>query len=105
MPIFRLVPSADPSDPAWTLSINQGEVIVRAASSGEARAIAALQEASVAVGGIPKGTQQVAASAFRDEKLYTVREDDSGEFPEAGPYEVLRGTFSFPDGYVTDLPD
>ena len=105
MPIFKLIPSADPSDPAWTMSINQGEVIVRAPSSGEARAIAALQEASVAVGGIPKATTQVTASAFRDEKLYTVREDDSGEFPEAGPYEVLRGTFSFPAGYVIASPD
>jgi hypothetical protein len=100
MPIYRLLPSAPPDDPNWDRALNQGEVVVRAASSGEARAMAALEEARAAVGAIPNSTTQVRASAFRDEKLYTVREDDSGEFPAAGPVQVLRANFRFPEDYV-----
>ncbi len=105
MPIFRLIPTAPADDPAWGLSINQGEVVVRANSTGEARAVAALEEASIALGGIPKTTTQVVASAFRDEKLYTVQQDDSGDFPDTGPMRVLRGDFSFPEGYVVTPED
>ena len=42
MPIYRLLPSAPPDDPNWDRALNQGEVVVRAASSGAARAMAAL---------------------------------------------------------------
>jgi len=96
MTIYRLIPSAPADDPNWDLALNQGEVVVRANSSGEARAIAALEEASLRVEGIPPTTTQVVASAFRDEKLYTVKEDTSGEFPDTGPVRVLRGEFQFP---------
>ena len=105
MPIFRLIPTAAPDDPAWELSLYQGEVTVRAQSTGEARAVAALEEASIAFGGIPPTTTQVVASAFRNEKLYTVHQDDSGEFPDIGPVRVLRGTFSFPEGFVVTPAD
>jgi hypothetical protein len=47
MTIYRLVPSAPADDPNWGLAINHGEVVVRAHTTGEARAIAALEEASV----------------------------------------------------------
>lgn len=100
MPIYRLVPSAAPDDPNWDRALNQGEVVVRASSTGEARAMAALEEARAATGEVPDSTTQVRASAFRDEKLYTVRDDTSGEFPEAGPVQVLRGRFSFPVGFA-----
>jgi hypothetical protein len=105
MPIYRLIPIADPDDPHWDRALNQGEVVVRASSSGEARAIAALEEARVAIGGIPNSTTQVTASAFRDEKLYAVRDDTSGAFPAAGPVQVLAGNFSFPDAYVAPHMD
>jgi hypothetical protein len=100
MPVYRLVPIAEPDDPNWDRALNQGEVVVRASSSGEARAMAALEEARAATGAIPNSTTQVRASAFRDEKLYTVRDDHSGEFPAAGPVQVLRAHFTFPENFV-----
>ena len=100
MTIYRLVPSAEPDDPRWQRANFQGEVVVRAHSSGEARAIAALEEASVALGTVPMSTTQVTASAFRDEKLYTVREDHSGQYADEGPVRVLRADFEFPLGFL-----
>ncbi len=105
MTIYRLVPSAPADDPNWSLAINHGEVVVRAHTTGEARAIAALEEASVRSGGVPPTTTQVVASAFRDAKLYTVTRDDSGTFEDAGPVRVLRGDFRLPisfDGLKVD---
>jgi hypothetical protein len=103
MTIYRLMPSAPADDPTWRLAINHGEVVVRAHTTGEARAIAALEEASVRFGGIPPSTTQVVASAFRDAKLYTVMRDDSGAFEDAGPVHVLRGNFRLPnDGLKID---
>jgi hypothetical protein len=100
MPIYRLTPSARPDDPNWDNSFNQGEVVVRAHSTGEARAIAALEEASQYAGGVPRITTQVQASAFRRENLYSVAADTSREYSEDGPVCVLRGTFTFPDNLV-----
>jgi hypothetical protein len=77
----------------------QGEIIVRARSSGEARAIAARAEA-LAAGASPKTTGQVTASAFRDSTLYGVRRDDTGRFPNDGPPEVLSGGFQIPPGWI-----
>lgn len=99
MTIYRLVPSAPADDPGWELAINHGEVVVRAHSSGEARAVSALEEASIRAQGLPPTTTQVVASAFRNEKLYTVIEDDSGTFDDTGPVRVLRGAFVFPPDY------
>ena len=96
MTIYRLSPAAPPDDPNWSLALNQGEVIVRAHSTGEARAIAALEEASIRYGGVPPTTTQVVASAFRDEKLYTVTVDETGRFDEAGPVSVLSGDLRIP---------
>jgi hypothetical protein len=99
MTIYRLVPSAPPGDSGWQLALNHGEVVVRAHSSGEARAVAALEEASIRAHGVPPTTTQVVASAFRNEKLYTVKEDGSGAFEDSGPVRVLRGEFAFPLDY------
>jgi hypothetical protein len=96
MTIYRLVPSASVDDPGWQMALNHGEVVVRAHTTGEARAIAALEEASVRDGGVPPTTTQVIASAFRNEKLYSVKEDHSGAFEDAGPVRVLRGDFRMP---------
>jgi hypothetical protein len=97
MPIYILRPTARSDDPNWGRAINQGEIVVRASSSGEARAMAALEEASAATGKFPKTTTRVVASALRDPVLYTVVEDTSGRFEAAGPVRVVRGTFHFPD--------
>jgi hypothetical protein len=104
MPIYRLVPAAQPDDPSWDRAPCHGEVLVRASSSGEARAIAAMEEA--VAGGARKlhSTTQVIASAFRDPLLYTVIEDESGEFPAAGPVRVVRGNFTFAK-HVTEHDD
>ena len=100
MPVYRLVPVADADDPNWDRAVNHGEIVVRAASSGEARAIAALAEAEAAAGTPPLATTQVRASAFMDEKLYAVRDAPFDAWPAEGPPEVLAGSFQIPDDYV-----
>ena len=95
--IYRLVPTARPDDPNWGRATNQGEVIVRAVSSGDARIVAAYGEAAATTLEQPKGTTTLRASAFRDEKLYTVREDMGGNFPSEGPRKVLQALFRMPD--------
>lgn len=95
MPIYRLVPAALPADPTWDRAPNHGEVLVRASSSGEARAIAAMEEAIAAGSRTLHSTTQVTASAFRDPLLYSVIEDESGAFPSIGPVRVVRGNFTF----------
>jgi hypothetical protein len=98
--IYRLVPVAPTDDPNWDLATNQGEVVVRALSSGDARIVAAHAEAAAIIHRPPLATTQIFASAFRDEKLYHVVEDTSGEFPADGPRTVLRANFHVPEGYV-----
>lgn len=101
--IYRLVPAARPDDPNWDRAMNQGEVVVRAVSSGDARVVAAYGEAQAISLKEPKGTTQVTASAFRDSKLYTVHLDTSGEFPAEGPRGVLRAMFELPPGAAGEL--
>lgn len=101
--IYRLVPVARPDDPNWDRALNQGEVVVRAVSAGDARAIAAYGEAAALTLKAPKGTTAVSASALRDVKLYSVVEDDSGEFPAEGPRQLLRAMFQIPEDLPADL--
>ncbi|MCO6187826.1 hypothetical protein [Rhizobium sp. L1K21] len=93
MQIYRLVPTAPYDDPNWELSAKQGEITVRAKSTGDARQVAVEAEhdflGSDALPG--EGVSTTGASAFRNEKLFTVIVDESGEFPQDGPREVLRG--------------
>src|SRR5690606_5831772 len=100
MPLYRLVPIAAPDDPNWDRALNQGEVVVRARSSGEARAIAALAEAEAAAGEPALATTQVRASAFMDDKLYAVRDEPNGQWPEEGEPGVVDAAFAFPPDYV-----
>ena len=100
MPIYRLIPTAAANDPAWELSLNQGEVVVRADSTGEARAVAALEEAAARGAAFPLSTTQVIASAFRDDKLYTVLDEHSRTFAPDGPIGVLDADFHFPVDFV-----
>ncbi len=100
MPLYRLRPTARPGDTNWDRAINQGEIVVRARSSGEARALAALEEAEAAAGAPAAATTQVRASAFMDEKLYTVEDEPAGRWPAEGPAGVVDGMFDIPRSYV-----
>jgi len=100
MSVYRLVPNARDDDPSWRRGLNHGEVVVRAMSTGDARALAAHAEIEAISLKVSKATTQVIASAFRDPKLYTVLDDTSGEFSKDGPRAVLRGVFEVPDNYT-----
>lgn len=95
--LYRLFPTARSDDTNWGRAIDQGDIVVRARSSGEARALAARAEARV-LGASPKITTQVLASAFYDPRLYGVRHEPSGIFETDGPLGVLKGTFQTPTG-------
>jgi len=97
--IYRLIPGAPVADHNWRRAACQGELVVRARSSGEARALAAQAEAR-AVGVAQPTTGQVLASAFEDPVLYFSRRDDRGTFPDEGPIGVLSGSFEVPAGWV-----
>jgi len=87
--LYRLVPTARPDDPNWDRAPNRGEVVVRARSSGDARVVAAQAETEEGAAGL--FTTEVRASAFMDEKLYTVRDEPEGRHPIDGPRMVLEG--------------
>lgn len=87
--LYRLVPTARPDDPNWDRAPSRGEVVVRARSSGDARVVAALAETEEGRAGL--FTTEVKASAFLDEKLYTVRDEPEGRYTSAGPRMVIEG--------------
>ncbi len=91
--IYRVVPSAPVTDPGWDNNPLQEEIVVRARSSGDARIVA--QEAELdfpEVNAKPaEGVQTDIASAFRNEKLFTVVRDDSTRFSPEGPRGVVAG--------------
>lgn len=93
MKIYRLVPTAAPDDPNWQNSPSQGEITVRARSTGDARVVASGAELDFTeVDALPaEGNSTEMASAFRNEKLYTVILDESGRFPVEGPRMVVDG--------------
>lgn len=74
--LYRLVPVAPADDPRWDNSPNHGEVVVAARTSGDARLVAAGRELDfMEVDAAPgDDVTTINASAFRDEKLYTVIE-------------------------------
>ncbi|MCR4264664.1 hypothetical protein [Nitratireductor sp. ZSWI3] len=96
--IFKLVPAAADGDPNWDRATNQGVILVRARSPADARIVAAEAEADfLETDAKPgDGVSTRFASAFRDDKLYTVIELDTGTFPEEGPREVVEGTICNP---------
>lgn len=85
--VYRLVPVARGSDPRWQNSPFQGEVIVAARTAGDARVVASGCELDfMEVDAAPaEGVSTTDASAFRDEKLYSVVEI------ERGRRDLLRG--------------
>lgn len=94
--IFRLVPAAEPYDLNWDRATNHGIVVVRAASPADARIVASEAEADFLESDAKPGdgVSTRFASAFRDDKLYSVEEDSSGQWPAQGDREVLVGLAS-----------
>ncbi|RXT17970.1 hypothetical protein B5P46_29350 [Rhizobium leguminosarum] len=76
--IYRLEPIAEPDDPRWDNAPNHGVIVVAARTSGDARIVAAARELDfMEVDAAPaEDVTTVNASAFRDDKLYTVIEID-----------------------------
>lgn len=73
MPLFRFTPATHPHDPRWMGRAQYDEVVVRAATAGEARRLAAGLEAPAAArdmtGAVGNGTEP-RHGALDDEKLY-----------------------------------
>jgi len=92
--LYRLVPIAAPSDPNWDNAQNQGEVVVRARSSGDARVVAAEAELDFTeIDALPgDGNSTTSSSAFRNEKLYTVVDETNSAYSFDGPRGVVDGT-------------
>lgn len=76
--VYRLEPIAQSNDPRWQNSPGHGIVVVAARTSGDARIVAASRELDfMEVDAAPADDVTTAnASAFRDDKLYTVIEID-----------------------------
>ncbi|SCB61130.1 hypothetical protein GA0061105_11569 [Rhizobium aethiopicum] len=76
--IYRLEPIAAPDDPRWDNAPNHGAVVVAARTPGDARIVAAARELDfMEVDAAPAEDVTTSnASAFRDDKLYTVIEID-----------------------------
>ncbi|WP_018859874.1 hypothetical protein [Rhizobium sp. 42MFCr.1] len=78
--VYRLEPIAAPDDPRWDNATNHGIVIVAARTAGDARIVAASRELDfMEVDAAPAEDVTTSnASAFRDDKLYTVVELERG---------------------------
>ncbi|MDQ0321185.1 hypothetical protein QO002_003323 [Pararhizobium capsulatum DSM 1112] len=95
--LFRLVPVAQPTDPNWDVAENMGEVVVRAFSPADARVVAAQAELDfMEIDAMPaEGNSTRDASAFRNERLYAVREEQSSQAARRDePRGVVEGTVS-----------
>ena len=96
--IFRLVPDTVETDPNWGLAVPAGEVVVRARSPADARIVAAEAEVDFLDTKTKPGdgVSTAFASMFRDQRLYSVVEEDDSSFSREGPRAVLSG-LSHPD--------
>lgn len=96
--LYRLVPLAAADDPNWDKAPSHGEVLVRAHSPADARIVAAEAEGDFRTRDAHPGHGNTTAfaSAFRDDKLYTVVEADEANGPGEGERGVVEGDFSFP---------
>jgi hypothetical protein len=91
--IYRLVPIPGPDDANFDLAQYQGEVVVRALSSGDARVVAAEGEARASGKDPGLFTTALRASALLEPHLYAVRLVADGTFPTDGEREVLLADF------------
>jgi hypothetical protein len=90
--IYRLEPTANADDPRWQNSPSHGIVVVAARTAGDARIVASSRELDfLEIDAAPaEGVTTEHASAFRDEKLYTVIEVEHGRMDvERGVLEGL----------------
>ncbi len=101
--IYRLSPLAAPDDPNWQNATFQGEVLVAARSSGDARVVAAEAELDfLEIDAKPaEGVTTKMASAFRSDKLYSVIEE--GPAPAGLKRGVIGGTVSVDNIISTQL--
>ena len=94
--IYKLLPIAAPNDQNWDIAPSRGNVVVAARTTGDARVVAAAFEVNFMRSNSAHGDDIAAmgASAFRNEKLYTVIEIDRNrvdlargvmEVSDAGP--------------------
>ncbi|EPE97434.1 hypothetical protein [Rhizobium grahamii] len=74
--VYRLEPIARADDPRWGNAANHGTVVVAARTTGDARIVAASRELDfMEIDAAPaEDVTTFNASAFRDDKLYTVIE-------------------------------
>jgi hypothetical protein len=96
MKIFRLEPSAAAGDPNWDRAPSHGTIFVRAESPADARIVASgAEEDFLETDALPSHDKTTRfASAFRDDKLYSVSEADDGGYTAEGPREVVGGRIS-----------
>ncbi|OAP39141.1 hypothetical protein AU381_08550 [Sinorhizobium glycinis] len=101
--IYRLSPLAEPSDPNWENARYQGEVVVIARTSGDARIVASEAELDFReIDAKPaEGVTTDMASAFRSEKLYTVIEE--GPAPPGSDRGVIAGQVAVDNIVSTEL--
>lgn len=78
--LYRLVPVAREDDPRWVKDEPQGVVLVAARTAGDARIVASESQSDFpAANALPaEDVTTRFASAFRDEKLYSVIEVERG---------------------------
>ncbi|MET3855041.1 hypothetical protein [Rhizobium sp. OAE497] len=78
--VYRLVPIAAATDTNWQNAPSQGEVIVAARTAGDARIVAASRELDfMEIDSAPaEDVTTINASAFRNDKLYSVIEIEHG---------------------------
>lgn len=76
--VYELVPIAALDDPNWDIAPSRGKMLVAARTTGDARVVAAAFEGNfMKVAPMPgESVATMGASAFRNEKLYTVIEID-----------------------------
>jgi hypothetical protein len=98
--IYRLEPLAAADDPRWRNAPGHGTVIVAARTSGDARIVAASRELDfMEVDAAPAEDVTTSnASAFRDDKLYTVIEIEHGR------HAVRRGVLEGDISVATIVP-
>ena len=103
--LYRLVPIASATDGNWDNAPSQGEVVVRARSSGDARVVAAEAELDyLEVDALPgDGNSTTSASAFRNERLYTVVDESDPAYSVEGPRGVVAGTVRVDNIRPTEL--
>lgn len=94
MHIYRMEPAAEPGDPNWDIAPSHGTVFVRARSPADARIVASEAEQDfLGTDSLPADDKSTRfASAFRNDKLYSVTEVTGSKYSAEGPREVVEGT-------------